>query len=163
MTDSTTNDSTTIVVPEGTPETAIIRVFDAPCDLVFKAYTDPLLVPEWWGPEGVTTTVDQLDARWGGTWRYVQRGDDGEYGFRGVFHQVDAPDRLVYTFEFEGMPGHICLETVIFEDLDGGQTRLVNNSVFQSLEDRDGMVASGMELGARESMNRLARLLPKLG
>jgi len=161
MTDSI--DPTTVVVPEGTPETAIIRVFDAPRELLFKAYTDPLLVGEWWGPEGVTTTVDQLDPRWGGTWRYVQRADDGEYGFRGVFHQVDAPNRLVYTFEFEGMPGHICLETVTFEELDDHRTRLVNNSVFQSLADRDGMVASGMESGARESLNRLAALVEKLG
>jgi uncharacterized protein YndB with AHSA1/START domain len=137
------------------------RTFDAPRELVFKAYTDPEAIPQWWGPRETQTTVDQLEARPGGQWRFVQRDPDGgEYGFHGVFHDVRSPERLVYTFEFEGMPGHVLLETITFEERDG-RTTLTDQSVFQTVEDRDGMLQSGMESGASDSLDRLEELLAK--
>jgi len=151
-----------VVAEPGTHQIIITRDFDAPRELVFKAMTDPALVPQWWGPHSVTTTVDRMETKPGGTWRYVQRDADGqEYGFRGVYHDVAAPERLVYTFEFELMPGHVLLETITLEEHDG-KTRMTDNSVFQSVEDRDGMVASGMEQGAAESWDRLDEILKAL-
>jgi uncharacterized protein YndB with AHSA1/START domain len=153
---------TTFLVPAGRQEVVITRVFDAPRDLVFRAFTDPKLVPEWWGPRDLSVVVDVMDVRPGGRWRFVNEDAAGNtYGFHGVYHDVAPPDRLVYTFEYEGVPGHCLLETVTFEDVDGG-TRVTDRSVYQTVADRDGMVASGMESGARQSMDRLAELLPRL-
>jgi len=143
-------------------EITMTRVFDAPRELVFQAHIDPRHVPHWWGQRGSTTIVDTMDVRPGGAWRFVQRDADGtEYGFRGEYREVVPPERLVYTFEFEGMPGHILVETITFEELDG-KTRLTTTSVFTSVEDRDGMLESGMESGAIESWDRLAELLESL-
>src|SRR5205823_9575981 len=133
--------------------------FDAPRELVFKAHTDPQIIPQWWGPRSLTTTVEALEVRPGGLWRFVHHDAAGnEYAFHGVYHAVAPPERLVYTFEFEGAPGHVVLETVTFEDVQG-KTKLTDVSVFQTVEDRDGMLRSGMEEGATESMDRLAELL----
>ena len=141
-------------------EIVMTRVFDAPRELVFKAHTDPNLIPQWWGQRRNTTIVDKMDVRPGGTWRFVQRQTDGiEYGFHGDYHEVMPPERLVNTFEFEGMPGHVVVETAVFEALPDGKTRLTVTSVFASVEDRDGMLASGMEGGANETWDRLAELL----
>ena len=97
----------------------------------------------------------------GGVWRYVQRdADDNEYAFHGVYHDIISPERLVYTFEFEGMPGHILLETVTLEEQDS-KTKLTDKSVFQTVEGRDGMLEMGMEEGAAETLDRLAELLGK--
>lgn len=151
-----------VIAEPGKHEILMTREFDAPRDLVFKAFTDPTLVPRWWGPGYLTTVVDQMDARMGGIWRYVQHTPDGaEIAFRGVYHQVTAPERLVYTIEFEGMPGHIGLETVTFEDLNG-RTRIIDSGIFQTVADRDGMIASGMEGGARETWDRFEELLKTL-
>ena len=150
-----------LIAKPGQLDIQMSREFDAPRELVFKAFTNPALVAQWWGPREVTTTVDKLEPRMGGIWRFVQRGKDGEYAFRGVFHQVDAPERLVYTFEFEPMAGHILLETITLED-HNGKTRVIDSAVFQSVEDRDGMIASGMEGGAEESWDRLEELLKTL-
>lgn len=137
------------------------RVFDAPRELVFKAYTDPKQIPHWWGPRSLTTTVDKMDVRPGGSWRFIQRDADGnEYAFHGVYHEIVAPERIVSTFEFEGMPGHVALDTLTLEEIDG-RTKLTTRSVFQTIEDRDGMVQSGMEQGASESMDRLEELLAR--
>src|SRR5690349_13129153 len=130
------------------------RVFNAPRELVFKVYTDPQLVPQWWGPRGITTTVEAMDVQPGGAWRYVQHSPDGTYAFFGEYREVVVPERLVYTFEFEGMPGHIIVDTLTFEDL-GGKTRLTTTSLFQSPEDLAGMLSTGMEAGANESWDRL--------
>lgn len=143
----------------GSHEIVMSREFDAPRDLVFKVSTDPDLVPKWWGPRELTTTVATMEPRSGGSWRFVQRDAAGnEYAFHGVYHEIAAPDRIVQTFEFEGMPGHVLLETMTLEDL-GGRTRLTTHSVFQSVADRDGMLQSDMEAGANESLDRLAELL----
>jgi len=143
-------------------EVIIRRVFDAPRELVFKAFTDPKLITQWLGPRSLTMTVDKMDVRPGGLWRYIHRDPSGsEHGFHGVCHDVVAPERIVRTFEYEGVPGHVSLETATFESL-GGKTRMAVQSVFQSVKDRDGMVQSGMQEGASESYDRLAELLTKL-
>ena len=135
------------------------RVFDAPRERVFAAYTDPELIPQWWGPRGTTTIVDQMDVRPGGAWRFVNRDSDGsETGFRGTYREVTPPERIVQTFEWEGMPGHVVVETATFEDL-GGRTKVTATSLFHTSEERDGMLASGMERGLTETHDRLAELL----
>ena len=140
-------------------EIVMTRLFDAPRELVFKAYTDPAMIPRWWGQRSATTVVDKMDLRPGGAWRFVQRGPDGsEFAFNGEYREIVPPERLVYTFEFEGMPGHILLETLTFEDQDG-KTKLTDHALFDSVDDRDGMLNSGMEAGAAESLDRLEELL----
>lgn len=140
-------------------EVVITRVFDAPRELVFKAFTDPALIPHWWGPRSQETSVDKMDVRPGGVWRFVHRDQDGnEHGFNGVYREIVPPERLVYTFEWEGLPGHVHVETVTLESRDG-KTTVRDHALFQSVEDRDGMVKSGMEAGAAESMDRLAEFL----
>ena len=153
---------THLTAEPGKQELVITQIFDAPRDLVFKAYTDPELVPRWWGPRSYTTMVEEMDARPGGTWRYVQRDAGGEeYGFYGVYHDVTPPERLIYTFEFEPMPGHVALETVTLEDLNG-RTKVTDRVVYQTVEDRDGTLQSGMEEGMNETMDRFADLLKEL-
>jgi uncharacterized protein YndB with AHSA1/START domain len=138
------------------------RVFAAPRDRVYAAYTDPALIPEWWGPCGMTTVVDVMDVRPGGSWRFVMsRADGRETGFRGTYREVTPPERIVQTFEWEGMPGHISVETAEFEDL-GDRTRVVTTSIFHTTEERDGMLASGMEGGLNESYQRMDELLERL-
>ena len=137
------------------------RVFDAPRDLVFKTMTDPNLIPQWWGSKRLTTTVDMMDVRPGGVWRFVQLGPDGnEYAFNGVYREIVPPQRMVDTFEFEGMPGHVMLETATLEEQDS-KTKLVVTALFQTIEDHDGMLNSGMEEGWSESLDRLEELLEK--
>jgi uncharacterized protein YndB with AHSA1/START domain len=152
---------TNIIVEPNKQEVVITRTFDAPKELVFKTITDPKLIPEWWGPRRLKTTVVEMDVRRGGTWRFIHEDTDGsEFGFRGVYHDITPGESVVQTFEFEGVPGHVLLSTYRLEELDG-KTTLTGQSVFQSLEDRDGMVESGMEYGAREMMDRLGELLAK--
>jgi uncharacterized protein YndB with AHSA1/START domain len=142
-------------------EIHVERVFDAPRDRVFAVYTDPELIPEWWGPRGTETSVDEMDVRPGGGWRFVGQGPDGsEAAFRGVFREIVPPERIVYSFEWEGMPGHVSVDTVTFEDL-GGQTRIVSDTVFHTPEERDGMIESGMEGGLNDTYDRLDELLAK--
>lgn len=148
-----------LVVEPGKQEFSYTRVFDAPPALVFKAYTDPDLLRRWLGPRRLKVTAIEMDVRPGGSWHFVHTDEQGnDYGFHGVFHTVEAPARLIRTFEYEGVPGHVSLETAIFEDL-GGKTRVTEHSVFQSIEDRDGMVNSGMEEGMADSEERLDELL----
>lgn len=138
------------------------RMFDAPRELVFRAYTDPEILPQWWGPHGYTTRVDKLELHPGGKWRFVQHDAEGnEFAFRGEYREVLPPERVVGTFEFEGMPGHIAVEATTFEAVEGG-TKLTTVSSFDSQEDRDGMLQSGMEQGAAESLDRFEALLTGL-
>ena len=154
---------TVLIAEPGKQEIVVTRVFDAPRELVFKTITDPDLIPQWWGPKFLTTTVERMEVKPGGIWRYIQKDAKGnEYAFHGVYHGIDAPERLVYTFEFEGIPGHVLLETVRLED-QNGKTKMIDQSVFRSVEDRDGMLTSGMEEGANETMDRLTGLLSKDG
>jgi len=150
------------VIEPGKQEIVITRVFDAPRELVFKAYTDPKLLPQWFGPRDYTTIVDKMEARPGGLWRFVQRNQDGEeFAFHGVHHDIVAPERIVATFEYEGVPGHVLLQTLTLEP-QGQKTRLVEQLLFQSVADRDGMVASGMQRGSDDSMDRMAEILENL-
>ena len=156
-----TSSSTMTVAKTGEREIVITREFDAPRALVFRAMTDPAVIPLWWGPARYATTIDKLDARPGGAWRFVQKGPDGEFGFRGVFKEIVPPQRVVMTFEWEGLPGHISVNTLVLEER-GGRTFMTSTSTFESREDRDGMVESGMESGARESYDRLDAVLTTL-
>jgi uncharacterized protein YndB with AHSA1/START domain len=142
-------------------EIRLEREFDAPRERVFAVMTDPALISEWWGPRGTTTTVDQMDVRPGGAWRYVVRDQDGsETAFRGTYREIVAPERIVQTFEWEGLPGHVSVDTAVLEDL-GERTRLVTTSLFHTTEERDGMLGSGMERGAGETYARLEELLAR--
>ena len=153
---------TQIDAPAGVPFVDITREFDAPLELVRRAWTDPDLVKQWLGPRKYEMVIEQWDARAGGGYRYVHRDDAGnEFGFHGVFHSND-PDNMVQTFEFEGMPGHVSLDRLQLEDIGGGRTRSRIHSVFQSLEDRDGMVQAGMGDGVTEGFERLDELLAKM-
>lgn len=151
-----------ITAEPGVPQIVGTREFDAPRELVYRAFTEPDLLVQWLGPRRLTMTIDRFDLRDGGTWRYVHAEDDGtEYGFHGVFHGTPSPDGIVQTFEFEGYPGHVQMDTATFEEREG-KTVIRTNSVFQSIEDRDGMLQSGMEAGMNEGFERLDELLAKL-
>ena len=153
--------SATVTTPSDR-EIRIERVFAAPRDRVFAVYTDPQLIPEWYGPRGTTTIVDTMDVRSGGDWRFVMRSSDGsESAFRGTYREVSPPERIVQTFEWEGMPGYISLETATFEDL-GDRTKVVTTALFYTTEERDGMLGSGMEHGMNETYARLDELLERL-
>lgn len=156
---------TKIIAEPGKQDIIITREFEAPRELVFKACTTPELFAEWIGPAELATKIDVFEPRSGGRYRYIQTDPKGNvYGFNGVFHEVTAPVRSIQTFEFEGLPekGHVAMETARFEALPGNRTRLTIQSVFQSVQDRDGMVQSGMEYGVKASHHKLDVLLAKL-
>ncbi|HET9221577.1 MAG TPA: SRPBCC family protein [Roseiflexaceae bacterium] len=151
----------TFTIDRDKREMVMTRVFDAPRELVFKTYIDPKLLPQWWGMGG-TTTVDKMDVRPGGQWRYVQHDESGnQFAFSGVYQEVVPPERLTYTFEFEAMPGHVMVETILFEEQDG-KTNLTSIAVFETLADLEGMLQSGAEHGATITWNRLAELVGSL-
>lgn len=156
---------TTIIAEPGKQELFITREFDAPRELVFKAHTDPDLYAQWLGPRGLTTTFEIFEPVSGGRYRFIQKDQDGnEFAFHGVTHEVIAPERIIGTFEFEGLPeaGHVTLETTRFEALPGDRTRVTSQSVFQSVADRDSMIQSGMESGVNEGYERLDEILEKM-
>lgn len=141
-------------------EIQIERVFDAPRERVFAAFVDPELIPQWWGPRETETVVEEFDPAPGGTWRFLARDPDGsEIVFRGVFREVAPSERLAQTFEWDGMPGYVSVDTSVFEDLGDGRTRVVTTSIFHTPEERDGMIESGMERGLNETYERLDELL----
>ncbi len=153
---------TKIIVEPGKQELFIIREFNAPRELVFKAHTDAALYPLWVGPRGYTMTIDTFDSRSGGSWRYVSSDSDGNsFAFRGVYHEVLFPERLIGTMEFEGLPekGHVEFDTARFEELPEGRCRLTIQAIYQSVDDRDAMVGAGMERGVNEGYSRLDELL----
>ena len=152
---------TTITAPEGQPYIDMEREFDAPAELVHRAYVEPDLVKQWLGPRKYEMVLDHWDARDGGSYRFIHRDDENSYAFRGVFHSM-AADNMVQTFEFEGAPGHVSLDSQKIEDIGGGRSRVISHSVFQSVADRDAMVESGMGEGVEDGYNRLDELLVKL-
>ena len=143
-------------------EVRIERIFNAPRDRVWQAMTDPKLVAQWWG-RGNKLVIEKLELVRGGHWRFVEHSDHGEHGFEGRFAEVTPPERVVQTFEWDGMPGHVALETMTLEDLGDGRTRLITISLFLTAEDRDGMLQSGMEGGVNESYAALDRVLATMG
>jgi uncharacterized protein YndB with AHSA1/START domain len=137
------------------------RTFDAPRELVWKAFTDAELIPRWWGPRGTTTTVAEMDVRPGGTWRYVNRAPDrDEVSFHGEYLEVDPPNRFKWTFLFavEGLGDQGGPETFIFEDVDG-KTKVTSTGHFGSVEEIEAALATGMIAGAVESWDRLEAML----
>ena len=161
MTDQQTYKHT--LTTQGDREFLVERVFDAPRDRVFAAYTDPELIVQWYGPHGTEMTVDKMEARTGGDWRFVMRNPDGtETAFRGTYREITAPERIVQTWEWEGMPGYVSLETATFEDL-GDRTKVSTVATFYTQEERDGLLQSGMESGMNETYERLDQLLERLG
>jgi uncharacterized protein YndB with AHSA1/START domain len=154
--------STHFVAEPLAPQIVITRGFDASPELLFRAHTDPDLLVQWFGPRGLTMTVDRFDLRDGGTWRYQHWLADGtDYAFHGVFHGEPSPHGIVQTFEFEGMPGHVSMWTVTFTE-QGGKTLLTHNIVYQSVEDRDLDLRSGLEESVNYSADRLDELLARL-
>ena len=149
----------TITAPDGLPFIEIVREFDAPVAAVYRAHEDPNLVKQWLGPNGYEMEVQEYELRTGGRYRYLHRDGDNTYAFNGVFHVVRPNDFVIQTFEWEGLPDVVSIETLTFEDLGGGRTRLTGRSAYPSQEARDGMVASGMEHGVVEGYERLDDLL----
>lgn len=150
---------TKVTAEPGKQEIWIEREFDAPKELVFKATTDADLIGRWWGPKEYKFEIDKADIRTNGFWRFIHGGT----GFHGVYHEV-SPERVIQTFEWEGLPekGHVILETTRFEALPNNRTKLTIQQVFQTVQDRDGMVASGQKKGMEESHQRLDELLKEL-
>jgi uncharacterized protein YndB with AHSA1/START domain len=152
---------TKISAPSGVPYIDMEREFDAPRELVHRAYLDPELVVQWLGPGKYEMRIERWDARDGGAYRYVQTDGASEHGFRGVFHSM-AIDNMVQTFEYEGAPGHVSLDSQVIEDIGGGRSRVRSRSVFMSVEDRDVMIETGMGDGVEDGYNRLDELLATL-
>jgi uncharacterized protein YndB with AHSA1/START domain len=137
------------------------RTVDAPRRLVWRAFTEPDLLAQWWG-RGHRVDVERWEAERGGHWRLVEHSSEGVSGFEGRFREISPPDRIVWTFEYDGMPGYVSVETVTFEELDDSHTRIVTDSLFFTTEERDGMLNAGMEQGMSESYSALDRLLTSL-
>jgi uncharacterized protein YndB with AHSA1/START domain len=158
---TTQKNQTVIKAEPGKQELFVIREFDAPRELVFKAFTDEKLIARWLGPRNLKLRIEKFDPRPGGSYRYIHIDPAGnEFAFHGVIHEM-SPALIIQTFEFEGLPekGHVVLETGRFEELPGGRTRFTNQSLFQSVADRDGMVQAGMEAGVKDSYERLDELI----
>jgi uncharacterized protein YndB with AHSA1/START domain len=143
-------------------EIRVERVFNAPRERVWRAFTDPNLIAQWWG-RGNKLVIERLEVVRGGHWRFVEHGPEGVHGFEGRYREVTPPSRIVQTFEWDGMPGHVAVETMTLEDLGDGRTKVVNTSLFHTTEERDGMLKSGMEQGLSQSYAALDRVLAKLG
>ncbi len=157
----TTTTGTRIELGTDLPTIRITREFDAPRSKVFRAHTDPDLVRQWLGPRGLEMTVDRWDCRTGGEYRYIHSRDGEEFAFHGSFHEVRPEECIVQTFTYEGDPDGVALETLRFEDLGNGRTRLTATSLVDSFEARDAFLASGMEVGVREGYERLDALLAR--
>lgn len=153
----------TVTAPEGCPYVDYSREFEAPAAAVFAAHADPDLYRQWLGPRGLTTRIDGFNFHPGGSWRFVQSGDDGvEHGFHGVFHSIRSNGFILQTFEYEGFPDLVSLEQLTFEDLGGGRCRLTGRSVYPSVEGRAKYLDGGMEGGMSEGYERLDELLAGL-
>lgn len=154
---------TEIIAEAGKQELFIIREFEAPRELLFRAYTDPDIYVKWVGPKDLEMRIEKMNAQNGGSYRFIHKRDAHEYAFSGVYHEVLAPERIIGTFEFEGLPerGHVIMGTTKFEELPNGRSKLVHQSVFQSVQDRDGMIASGMERGVNDGYEKLDELLER--
>jgi uncharacterized protein YndB with AHSA1/START domain len=161
----TTKNKTIITAEPGKQELFITREFEATRELVFKAYTDEKIYAQWLGPRGLETWFEVFEPVSGGKYKFTQKDKDGnQYSFHGVTHEVLLNERIIGTFEFDGLPeaGHVVLETTRFEALPGNRTRITSQSVYQSVSDRDGMVESGMEQGVVEGYERLDEILETL-
>ena len=156
---------TVVKAEPGKQELFIIREFDAPRELVFNAHIDPDIYVKWVGPRDLTMTIEKWEPHAGGSYHFTHERGGHTYAFFGVTHEVLEPERIIGTFEFDGLPerGHVILGTTKFEELPGGRTRLTHQSVFQSVADRDGMIQSGMERGVGEGYEKLDAVLAASG
>lgn len=157
--------TTTITAEPGAFDLTITREFEAPRELLFRAYTEEKIYAQWLGPNGLETRFETFEPFNGGKYRFLQTDKDGNtYSFRGVMHDVLPNERIIGTFEFEGLPetGHVALTTTRFEALPDNRSRVTSQSVFQSVADRDGMIQSGMEHGVVEGNQRLDALLEQM-
>ncbi len=150
------------ITPLSDRSARIERVFNAPRERVWRAMSEPALIAQWWG-RGNRVTVEKYDLRKGGHWRFVEHTDHGSFGFEGRFAEVETGVRVVQTFEWDGMPGHVMLDDARLEDLGDGRTKLVTLSTAMSVEDLQGMMASGMEDGMNASYAALDRVLDAMG
>lgn len=157
---TTPSESTKMTTPVDR-EIRIERIFDAPRSRVWRAFTDPELVAQWWG-RGNRLDVELLEVERGGHWRFVEHGPEGPSGFEGRFREVSPPERIVQTFDWDGMPGYVSVEAANFEDLGDGRTKFVATAQFFTKEERDGMLNSGMEAGMNQSYAALDRVLASL-
>jgi uncharacterized protein YndB with AHSA1/START domain len=155
---STAKQSTHIMTLPSDREIRVERIFHATRERVWQAMTNPELVAKWWG-RGEKVVVERMEVERGGHWRFVQHSEHGTHGFEGRYSEVVPPERVVQTFEWDGMPGHVVLETMTLEDLGDGRTKLVTVSLFMTAADRDGMMSSGMEEGMAQSYAALDRVL----
>ncbi|WP_026453922.1 SRPBCC family protein [Saccharomonospora iraqiensis] len=158
--ETTTTRGTTIEAVDGLPAVRIVREFAAARQRVFAAWTDPDLVARWIGPRDLELRIDGWDPRTGGHWRYSNwRGGEHVASFYGSFHEVRPPERIVQTFTWTDLPDGVSLETAVFDDLGGSRTRVTVTSLVDTLEARDAMLGSGMEVGVREGYEKLDALL----
>ena len=155
---STSDARKATVTKTGDREVRIERVFDAPRDHVWRAFTDPALMAQWWG-RGNKLVIEKMEVERGGHWRFVEHAPEGKEGFEGRFREVTPQERLVQTFEWDGMPGHVVVDSAEFKDLGDGRTRVETTSRFDTAEDRDGMLEQGMEDGLNQSYEALDRVL----
>ncbi|WP_395842427.1 SRPBCC family protein [Archangium violaceum] len=142
-------------------EIRVERIFNASRERVWLALTDPDLVAQWWG-RGNKLVIERMEVRPGGHWRFVEHGPEGINGFEGRYREVTQPERLVSTFEWDGMPGYVSIDSLTLEPLDDGRTRVISTSLFHTPEERDGMLSAGMEKGLNESYAALDRLLASI-
>ena len=154
---ATTTAKATVTTPSDR-EIRVERIFNASRERVWRAFTDRDQVAQWWG-RGNKVVVERMELERGGHWRFVEHSEQGTHGFEGRYSEVVPPERVVQTFEWDGMPGHVVLETVTLEDLGDGRTKLVNVSLFMTAADRDGMISAGMEDGLADSYAALDRVL----
>jgi uncharacterized protein YndB with AHSA1/START domain len=156
---------TKLIADPGKQELTLIREFDAPRELVYKAYTDPKLYVQWLGPGNMTTKLEKFEPWSGGTWRYTTTDNEGKnYRFHGVNHEVTAPERIIDTFEWDDLPekGHVSLERAVFEALPNNRTKVTSKSVFFSVQDRDEMMQGGMEEGVQKMYEKFDSLLEQM-
>jgi uncharacterized protein YndB with AHSA1/START domain len=156
-------DSKLTVTTPSDREIVMSRTFDAPRELVFEAHTSCEHMRNWWGPRKYEVDSCEIDFRPGGSWRITHKSAEGpeEHGFHGEFREIVRPERIVWTFEWEGLPGHVSVETLTLDEQDG-KTTLTARSVYDTVEDRDGMLQSGAADGAAETWDRLDEYLETL-
>jgi uncharacterized protein YndB with AHSA1/START domain len=162
MSSATTTPRKATVTTPTDREILIERIFDAPRDRVWRAFTEPALLAQWWG-RGNKLDVERFELERGGHWRFVEHGPEGVHGFEGRFREITPPERIVQTFEWDGMPAYVIIESLELVDLGDGRTKVVNRSLFYSTEERDGMLQSGMEQGLNQSYAALDAVLARMG
>ncbi|ETT26349.1 probable glutathione S-transferase-related transmembrane protein [Rhodococcus aetherivorans] len=159
---TTTNPSAPLAVTTPSErEIRVERVFGADRDRVWAAYTEPELLAQWWG-RGNRLDVERYEFERGGHWRFVEHSDGETHGFEGRFREITPKDRIVQSFEWDGMPAYVAIDTATFEDLGDGRTRVVTVSQFHTPEERDGMLNSGMAEGLGQSYDALDALLARM-